>query len=62
MSKKKTMWFEVAEGESVDDCLKRMAAEGYTVAGKKEEPLFKEVDGEYVPIRQLIKFKGTLSE
>lgn len=62
MSKKKTVWFEVGETESIDDCLKRMDADGYTVAGRKEEPLFKEVDGEYIPIRQLIKFKGTLIE
>ena len=59
---KKTIWFEVAEGETVEDCLKRMAAEGYMPTGRKEEPLFSEIDGEYVPIKQLIKFKGTLIE
>lgn len=62
MSQKKTVWFEVGEEESIDDCLKRMAANGYTVAGRKEEPLFAEVNGEYIPVRQLIKFKGTLIE
>jgi hypothetical protein len=62
MSRKKTVWFEVEEGESVEDCLNRMAAEGYLASGRKEEPLFAEVDGEYVPIRQLIKFKGTIME
>ncbi len=62
MSKKKTVWFEVEEGEKVEDCLKRMAADGYAVVGRKEEPLFTEVNGEYVPIRQLIKFKGTLTD
>ena len=62
MSKKKTVWFEVAEEETIEDCLKRMAAEGYTVAGRKEEPLFTEVNGEYIPVRQLIKFKGILIE
>lgn len=60
MSQKKTVWFEVGEKESIDDCLKRMAAEGYTVAGRKEEPLFTEENGQYVPVRQLIKFKGVL--
>ena len=58
MSQKKTVWFEVEEKETIENCLKRMANEGYTVAGRKEEPLFTEVNGEYVPVRQLIKFKG----
>ena len=62
MNQKKTVWFEVGETESIDDCLKRMTADGYTVAGRKEEPLFEEVNGEYIPVRQLIKFKGTLIE
>lgn len=62
MSRKKTMWFEVKEDETVEACLNRMAAEGYTVAGRREEPLFQEVNGEVVPIRQIIKFKGILQE
>lgn len=59
-TKKKTVWFEVQENEGIEDCLKRMAAEGYSAAGRKEEPLFEEIDGKYVPIRQVIKFKGVL--
>ena len=62
MSKKKTVWFEVGTDETIEECLKRIAAEGYTVAGRKEEPLFTEVNGEFIPIRQLIKFKGILTE
>jgi hypothetical protein len=62
MSKKKTVWFEVKEGESIEECLSRLAAEGYIVAGRKEEPLFEEVNGEYIPVRQLIQFKGVLAE
>ena len=62
MSRKKTVWFEVEEKETIENCLKRIADEGYLVAGRKEEPLFAEVNGEYVPIRQLIKFKGILIE
>ena len=63
MSKqKKTMWFEVAKDESVEDCLKRIAEAGYQVAGKKEEPLFEEINGEFKPIRQIIQFKGILNE
>ena len=57
--KKKTVWFEVAENETIDDCLKRMQAEGYMPTGRREEPMFQEVDGEIVPIRQIIQFKGT---
>ena len=62
MSSKKTVWFEVAKDETVESCLKRMAAEGYVVTGRKEEPLFVEVNGEFVPERQLIKFSGSLIE
>lgn len=60
MKSKKTVWFEVLEDEQVEDCLNRMVAEGYTVMGRKEEPLFSEVNGEIIPIRQVIKFKGVL--
>ncbi|MEK4405071.1 NETI motif-containing protein [Sporosarcina sp. FSL K6-6792] len=62
MSKKKTIWFDVEAEETIEDCLKRMTAEGYTVAGRKEEPLFTEVNGEFIPVRQVIKFKGVLRE
>lgn len=62
MSKKKTVWFDVEAEENIEDCLKRLTAAGYTVAGRKEEPLFTEVDGEYIPVRQVIKFKGILKE
>lgn len=62
MSQKKTIWFEVGEDETIEDCLKRISEAGYCIAGKKEEPLFREVDGEILPIRQVIKFKGILKE
>ena len=61
--KKKTVWFEVEEHETIDACLERMKNEGYMATGRREEPLFQEVDGEIVPVRQIIQFKGThLSE
>lgn len=60
MSQKKTVWFEVEENETIEECLDRMQKAGYIPAGRKEEPLFTEVNGEKVPIRQLIKFKGQL--
>lgn len=59
-TQKKTVWFEVEQGESIETCLERMAAQGYIAAGRKEEPLFEEIEGKYVPIRQVIKFKGIL--
>ncbi|WP_422122603.1 NETI motif-containing protein [Planococcus sp. X10-3] len=55
---KKTMWFEVTEDETIEDCLERMKAEGYMAAGRKEEPLFEDRDGTPVPVRQMVKFKG----
>ncbi|MFD1927723.1 NETI motif-containing protein [Sporosarcina siberiensis] len=62
MSQKKTVWFEVEENETIEECLDRMQKAGYIPTGRKEEPLFTEVNGEKVPIRQLIKFKGQLVE
>ncbi|MBX0316752.1 NETI motif-containing protein [Planococcus glaciei] len=59
---KKTVWFEVAENETMDACLQRMNQDGYMAVGRKEEPLFEEVDGKPVPIRQIVKFKGTKME
>ena len=57
--KKKTVWFEVGENESIDECLERMKKDGYMPMGRREEPVFQEVDGEIVPVRQIIQFKGT---
>ncbi len=62
MRNKKTIWFDVKENESIEECLSRIAAEGYSVVGRKEEPLFQEVDGDIIPLRQLIQFKGKLIE
>ena len=56
---KKTIWFEVGENETMGACLERMKQEGYAAVGRKEEPLFEEVDGKPVPVRQIVKFKGT---
>ena len=56
--KKEIVWFEVAENESIGECLDRMDKLGYKIAGRKEEPLFAEVDGQPVPVKQIIKLKG----
>lgn len=55
---KNTVWFEVGENETMSACLERMKQEGYAAVGRKEEPLFKEVNGKPVPVRQIVKFKG----
>lgn len=59
---KKNLWFEVQEGETIEQCLERMQKEGYMAAGRKEEPVFEERDGKPVPIRQRIRFKGVRFE
>lgn len=56
--KKETKWFEVEDDESITACIERMAQQGFQVAGRKEEPLFAEVDGQPIPIKQLIMLKG----
>ncbi|WP_391117572.1 NETI motif-containing protein [Psychrobacillus sp. L3] len=56
--KKETVWFEVEENETITDCMERMSKQGFQVAGRREEPLFAEVDGQPVPIRQIILLKG----
>lgn len=56
--KKESKWFEVGEKESITECIERMNKDGFQVAGRREEPLFAEVDGQPVPVRQLIMLKG----
>lgn len=56
--KKETKWFEVAENESITECIERMIKDGFQIAGRREEPLFEEIDGQPVPVRQLIMLKG----
>lgn len=59
---KNTLWFEVEEHETNSQCLERMKEQGYAAVGRKEEPLFEEIEGQPVPIRQIVKFKGTKLE
>lgn len=60
MKRNKTVWFEVSEGESISNCLNRIISQGYSVTGKKEVPVFAEVDGQVIPVQQVIKFSGVL--
>jgi len=65
MSKKpKKRKFEVAEGETINDCLDRMKQEGYTPVRRMEEPIFKEEvkngKKEIIPVGRKIVFEGKL--
>lgn len=59
---KKQVWYEVQENETIEQCLDRMKKEGYMPFGRKEEPVFEEINGEPVYLRQKIQFKGILRE
>lgn len=59
---KKQVWYEVEENETIEQCLERMKKDGYMAFGRKEEPIFEEVNGEPVYLRQKIRFKGILME
>lgn len=43
MAKKKKQRFELQENETIDQCLERMAKEGYTPVRRIEEPIFQEI-------------------
>lgn len=58
--KKKQIWFEVQENETIDQCLERMKKEGYMPMGRREEPVFHIVNGEPVVLHQKIQFKGII--
>ena len=62
MTKKKQVWFDVEENETIDQCLERMKKEGYMPIGRREEPIFHEVNGQPTVLRQKIQFKGLLNE
>ena len=62
MTKKKQVWFDVKENETIEQCLERMKKEGYMPFGRQEKPIFHEVDGKPVVLRQQIQFKGVLME
>lgn len=59
---KKQVWYEVEENETIEQCLERMKKDGYMPVGRREEPVFEEVNGEPVYLRQKIQFKGVLIE
>lgn len=42
---KKQVWYEVEENETIEQCLERMKKDGYMPFGRREEPVFEEVNG-----------------
>ncbi|SES00625.1 NETI motif-containing protein [Salipaludibacillus aurantiacus] len=61
-AKKKKQRFYVEENETIDDCLARMAKEGYMPVRRMEEPVLKEVKRngkmDVEVARQRIVFEG----
>jgi hypothetical protein len=61
-AKKKKQRFYVEENETIDDCLSRMAKEGYMPVRRMEEPVLKEVKRngkmDVEVARQRIVFEG----
>ena len=55
MTKKK---FNVEDGETIEACLGRMKAEGYTPVRRMEKPVFIEKNGETIVSHQEITFEG----
>ncbi|SDW85743.1 NETI protein [Marinococcus luteus] len=63
MAKKKNkQMFYVQEEETVEECLARIAAEGFMPVRRMEKPVFEEqtINGEtqYVPVSQEISFEA----
>ncbi|WP_153464320.1 NETI motif-containing protein [Sediminibacillus terrae] len=54
--------FELLEGETIDQCLDRIAKEGFTPIKRTEEPIFEEVNekGEtsYQPVDRTVIFEA----
>lgn len=52
------MKFEVAESETIAECLARMKKEGFTPVKRMEKPIFHETDKGIEVLRQQIIFVG----
>ena len=64
--KPKKKKFFVEDGETISDCLQRMATEGYTPIRRSEEPIFEEVKKngiiEQQVKKQKIVFEGKIKD
>ncbi|WP_342526254.1 NETI motif-containing protein [Chryseomicrobium sp. FSL W7-1435] len=52
----KKQWVAVNEQETVAAAYDRLQQQGYQIVGRREVPVFEEVKGEPVPVRQQIEF------
>ncbi|TDM00715.1 NETI motif-containing protein [Macrococcus carouselicus] len=52
------MKFEVAENETIAECLERMKKEGFTPVRRMEKPIFHETETGIEVLRQQIIFVG----
>lgn len=60
---KKQQKFQVAENETIQDCLQRMREQGYMPVKRFEKPVYKENNnGDIEVLRQEIEFVGKLIE
>ncbi|AVQ35714.1 MULTISPECIES: NETI motif-containing protein [Staphylococcus] len=60
---KKQQKFQVAENETIQDCLQRMREQGYMPVKRFEKPVYKEDNnGKIEVLRQEIEFVGKLIE
>ena len=58
----RSIWYEVQQDESIEQCLTRMKQDGYIAVARREEPIFQLVDGEPQLLRQKIEFKALATE
>lgn len=52
----KKQWMAVEANETSGEAYERLQNEGFQIVGRREVPVFEEVDGEPVPLRQQMEF------
>lgn len=60
--RKKQVWYEVGEHETIEECLARLRKDGYMAVERREEPIFHMINGEPTYLRQKIQFKAMLCQ
>ena len=52
----KKQWMAVEAGETTGEAYERLQNSGFQIVGRREVPIFEEVNGEPVPLRQQVEF------
>lgn len=52
----KKQWMAVEEGETIGEAYERLQNSAFQIVGRREVPVFEEVNGQPVPLRQQIEF------